>query len=207
MNKYIICILLLFIPYNVFATPVSIEFTGVTAQLFDTPGYLEEGHGAGSAIYFGGAPAMNVRGGARQFTVSCKTFIQHASADFFIFDTAASFFESSNAFMGKFTYIFYGNTLVNDEHRGTVPDITSTIKHSAEIDLFGDGFHGHIASEPLDMWLSPGTYWLGIEGGPGRGLCYGSNIQLSGYPVPEPAAMLLFIVGIFFLSSSIKKKY
>ncbi|BCL59436.1 hypothetical protein DGMP_01290 [Desulfomarina profundi] len=207
MNKYIVCMLLLFIPYQAQATPFSIEFTGVTAQLFDTPGYLEEGHGAGSAISFGGPAAMNIRGGARQFAVSCRTFIQYVSADFFIYDMAASFYESSDGFMADFTYIFYGNTIVNDDLRGTVPDISSAIKHSNVISLFGDGSHEQVASEPLELWLTPGTYWLGIEGGPARGLCYGSNIQLSGYPVPEPAAMLLFIMGIFFLATSIKKKY
>ena len=205
MKRMILCVLFLLAPAISQGTPIAIEFTGVSAQLFDVPGYLEEGHGAGGSIYFGGLASMNVRGGATQFTVSQRTFIGFTLSDFFVLDYSGSANDSNRALMGEFSYVFYNQT-IDHEYWGTIPDRTSLIKRSSIISLYGDGVHENSSSEYLDLWLDSGTYWLGIEGGPNRGVCYSSNIHFSGYtPVPEPATMALFSMGLLFVYPKKKK--
>ena len=138
MKRIILCVLCLLIPKFVQATPVAVDFTGVRAQLFDTPGYSEEAHGAGGSICFGGFPAMNVRGGAMQFVVSTKTVITHILSDFSIYDLGGSSVGSTYAFMADFTFVLYGQTIFH-EYWGTIPYIGSEIKRSDVIRLYEIG--------------------------------------------------------------------
>ena len=207
MKKMILCVLFLLAPAISQGTPIAIEFTGVIAQLFDGPGYLEEGHGAGGSIFVGGRGSGNIRGGATQFTVSQRTFIGFTLSDFFVFDDYyfGSAYDSNRALMGEFSFVFYNQT-IDHEYWGTIPDRTSLIKQSSTISLYGDGVHENISSEYLDFWLDSGTYWLGIEGDYSRGLCKSSNIQFSGYtPVPEPATLALFSMELLFVYPKKKK--
>ena len=211
MSKFLLCVLFLVVPQFVQATPVSIAFTGVTAQLFDSPGYIEEGHGgAGGGIYFGGPGGMNTLGGAAQFTVLTRTVVDYVLSDFSLIDWSGTAYDPPTALLADFTFVFYDQTIENHEYCGTFPDCRSEIKRSDVIGLFGFGIHRNVSSEYFGLWLDPGTYWLGIEEGPNRisALTYVENIQMQGYrQAPEPSSIVLFSMGLLFVCHKRKKGY
>jgi hypothetical protein len=198
VSKIVLCMLFLFAPQVVQASLLSINFTGATAQLYDSPGYLSYGLPAyGLVGYFGGSAAMNVQGQASQFTINERTFIHNALLDLSVLDLRED--DLAAAFMADFTFIFYDQT-IDHEHWGVIPDTQSNLARSNSIAIYGEGVHLNVASEHLDFWLTPGVYWVGFEGGPNRGLCYGSNLRLYGHTaVPEPTSVLLFALGLSLL--------
>lgn len=196
MSKAITYLLLLFVPQFVQASLLPIPFTGATAQLYDSPGYLNYGSPAyGVTGQFGGSPAMNVLGQASQFALIKRTFIQDAVLNLIVIDYLGGD-DPAAAFMAEFTFIFYEQT-IDHENCGIIPDTQSELMRGTSIPIFGEGNHLDVTSERLDFWLNPGTYWVGFEGGPNRGICYGSNLRLHGHTaVPEPASVLLLALGL-----------
>ena len=201
MKKALLCMLLLFVPQFVEAKLLPINFTGVTAQLYDSPGYVNYGTTCYDLVgQFGGSPARNVRGQASQFTVENRTLIQTLLLDlrvltFFELGT----FDPVTVFMANFDFVFYDQT-INAEYSNVIPNTQNELIRSDSIEIYGEGVLLDVASGNLHFWLNPGTYWVGFEGDPSPGVCYGSNLRMDGRTaIPEPASIFLLGFGLPFI--------
>lgn len=200
--KNILCLLFVLIPQFVQAVPMSVNFTGVSAQLFDIGLYCQDWYGAGGGIYFGGPGGFNLRGGAEQFTISTRSVVEFVSSDLYVSTAYSGAINNSSStrLVSAFQFVFYNNMEEQPQFSGTVP--FGQIQRSEVVRLFGVGNHIAVSSEFLDLTLEAGTYWIGVEeyyASPiiASELTYVDRIQIRGHTaVPEPSSVVLSGMGL-----------
>ena len=188
----IFVLLSLLIPFPAVAIPLQANFTGVTAQLFDSPGYIEAGHGAGNQGTFGGPSARNILGHAYQFSLDTMAFVKGAMIDFTVDGYS---YPSGITPAANFSVMLYAKT-VHHSYWGSIPDTRAVIFRSGMFHLAGAGEHRDFFAGGINTLLNPGIYWLGIEGS--GAITNFSNVRPTGNygSVPEPASFLLFGLGL-----------
>ncbi len=172
----------------------------------------------------------NDHGDAAQFTVSKKTFLQRALIDIpNYWDMYPDYFDPS--LTGVFEWVIYDKTDQDPifMYAGTIPDTRSEIYRKAEVLDYSPNlteenlteedryinytFENHVSS-PMNMWLTPGVYWIAIEdprinnqdGLNGGIYTLFGNLRFRRHETPEPATMLLFGIGLVGLGGSKLRK-
>lgn len=204
MKRLILILSLFLLATPAWGSLLSFDSTGEYAQKYDFGFYL----GGSNFGWVGGPVANNSLGNAFQFEVGSPILIGNIVSDISVWD-----YYRPDECLGLdhlyFDYIFYSGTERDRYYNKLIPDMSTELART-HIDLYNDTdrdltYLDHY-SQPIDLWLDSGTYWLAYERGFSDSMSTGqiSNVRYKNMILPEPTTMILFAFG--FASALLKKR-